>query len=226
MKHLERFFNYIVESTESAEFDKDYLEELLVPMKDLGVSVNIDDYTGLIKPVIKGEFLGRGYITVSFRLDNFESVGSDEYFGGYRNMVSDEKVWEFLDELISFKNRLNSDKVLFYFNINQGGIFNPAFGISFLVPGELNSDIIELEKAYDIIRRKSNRGSTDFSYNTTLNLDRENKELIIRCSMAYTDRKFNNLISDIDKSLFNIEKVSEERDGWGGSSAVIKITLK
>ena len=229
MNHLNRFFDYIVESTESGEFDKEHLEDLLVPIRDLGVTVNINDYNGLVKPVIKGEFSGRGYVSVSFRLDKFESVDSDEYFGGYRRMISDDKLWEFLDELISFKNRLNSDKVLFYFNINQGGIFNPAFGLSFLVSGEMQSDIVELEIAADIIRRRRNRGTTDFYHNVTMNLDKENKELIVRCSMDYTDRKFNNLISDIDKSLFNIEKVSEEKDRYGHSrytSAVIKITLK
>lgn len=220
MKHLNKFFDYIVESTGSGEFDKDHLEELLIPIRDLGVSVNINDYDGLVKPVIKGEFSGRGYVSVSFRLNKFESIDSDEYFGGYRRMISDDKVWEFLDELISFKNRLNSDKVLFYFNINQGGVFNPAFGLSFLVPGDFKSDIFELEKAYDILRRKSNRGTTDFYYSLVIKLNKEENCIDISISNSYTDRKFNNFIRGVDVSKLNIEKeISND-------SAKIKITLK
>lgn len=224
MKHLERFFNYIVESTESNEFSEEYLEELLVPMSDIGIKGYINKTDGLINTVTKGEFKGRGYINITFNLSDLEHFSGDDEFGRHQRMITDDKFWDFLDEFITFKNRLETDKIAVYFNTNSGGHFYPFFSISFLVPGDFKSDIFELEKAYDILRRRSNVGTTEFYYNLIIKLNKEEKFIDIRVSDSYTDRKFNNFMSGVDTSKFNIEKDVQTKGVW--KKANIKITLK
>lgn len=221
MKHLERFFNYIVESTESDEFDVDYLEELLIPMSDLGIEFHIKKSDGgLIKTVTNGQFKGRGYIDITFNLSSLEKFSGDDEFGSHKRMITDDRFWDFLDEFITFKDRIESDKIAVYFNTNSGDHFYPFFSISFLVPGDYTSDIFELEKAYDILRRKSNRGTTDFYNALIIKLDKEEKCINISLSNSYTDRKFNNFMGGVDVSKLNIEKDVQ------GEKANIKITLK
>lgn len=224
MKHLERFFNYIVESTESNEFSEEYLEDLLVPMSDLGIKANINKTNGFINTVTKGEFKGRGYINITFNLSDLEHFSGDDEFGRHKRMITDDRFWDFLDEFITFKNRIETDKIAVYFNTNSGDHFYPFFSISFLVPGDYVSDIFELEKAYDILRRKSNTGTTDFYYNLIIKLDKEEKCINISVSDDYTDRKFNNLMRGVDTSKLNIEK--EIHPAGHLKRATIKITLK
>jgi hypothetical protein len=218
MKHLEKFFDYILESADSGRYTIDKLNEILVPIRDMGIDVSIEDYQGLEKSITEGEFSGRKFITINFYLKDFSSGAG---FGSYTTMIDNDKVWEFLDELITFKSRLQSDKVCLYFSIRND---YPRFSISFLTDGEVDSDLFELEKFYNSIRRKGNSGTTDFYHGLVMTLDKENKTIKINASMSYTDRKLNNLFRGLDISKFDIKK--ELRDSYGDKAATILVTLK
>lgn len=218
MKHLTQFFDYIKESTESGNFDADTLNDLLVPISDLGVEYSISDKS----TVTEGEFVGSQRMSVDFSLGNFKSTLGVGYS---IPVIYDDRIWLFLDELISFKNRLDSDKVLLFFNhSNYGG-----FKISIIfITGEVeDTDVFKLETLHNELRKKSNVGKTDFYYSMVTTLDKDEPSLNIRISDDYTDRKFSNFLRGIDISQFKIDKEIIQstwlRDNKGAN---IKITVK
>ncbi len=198
MRYLDNFFHYIIESVDTGDFSEDYIDELLIPMNDLGIEYKVMKEDGSIfKTVTSGEFSGRGMVRVSFSLFDLKRDGDS---------ICDDRFWTFLDEFISFKNRLESDKVSVYFN-TRSDHYHPFFRIDFLVPGDFKSEIFELEEAYNVIKSRLYSGTTDFYYSTTAKIDKENKVIEISSDKyEYTDRKFNNLIRGIDIGKFNIEK--------------------
>lgn len=227
MVSIKNFFNYINESIAKGEkFSEQNLNDLLTPINDLGIDVFIDKKDGLIKTMTKGDFIGSGYIKITFTLNKLKFYSDIDVFGV---MISDNKFWEFLDEFITFKNRLESEKVYCHFNMNNYGIVNPSFSLIFIV-SDYKSDIIELEKAFDILSRRVRNGSSDFLSNTYIQLDRENKELYIKSHVFYyTDRKLNNLINLIDKDKLNIsekEYVSIGNNNREPNYVSVKLTVK
>lgn len=218
MEHLSKFFDYIVESSESGErFTKEKIEELLVPFRDIGgVDINISEYDGLEKSITEGPFAGRKYISVTFMLN----MDYDDAFGGYRNMIIDDRIWEFLDELITFKSRLESDKVSLFMSNRHGY----RISVAFLTDGEVDSELFEIEKFHNAIRKKANSGTTTFYHGLVIRLDKETRTITINSSMEYTDRKLNNLFRGLDISNFDIQK--ELREGSIGQGAIILIRPK
>ena len=103
MRYLEKFVNYLNESTEDiTDLTKEELDELLIPISDLGV-----EYSFTAPRVITdGEFSGYKSMNIVFR--NSFQLGAS---GGYTDQIIDDKFWDFLDELIALKNRLESARV-------------------------------------------------------------------------------------------------------------------
>ena len=216
MKYLEKFVNYLNESTEDiTDLTKEELDELLIPMTDLGI-----EYSFTAPRVITdGEFSGYKSMNIQFR--NSFQLGAS---GGYTEQIIDEKFWDFLDELIALKNRLESARVSISTNWRHHII------VTFIQKAKVEGDLFTIQKLYNDMALRTNASKSDFTNNMTKTLDKENLKITVRCnggfgSSDYTDRKWNGLFRGIDFSKFNVEKeITEGR--FGGKSAVITITLK
>ena len=216
MKYLEKFVNYLNESTEDiTDLTKEELDELLIPMTDLGI-----EYSFTAPRVITdGEFSGYKSMNIQFR--NSFQLGVS---GGYTEQIIDEKFWDFLDELIALKNRLESARVSISTNWRHHII------VTFIQKAKVEGDLFTIQKLYNDMALRTNASKSDFTNNMTKTLDKENLKITVRCnggfgSSDYTDRKWNGLFRGIDFSKFNVEKeITEGR--FGGKSAVITITLK
>ena len=216
MRYLEKFVNYLNESAEDiTDLTKEELDELLIPITDLGIQ-----YTFSAPRVITdGEFSGYKSMNIVFR--NSFQLGPA---GGYTEQIIDEKFWDFLDELIALKNRLESAKV------SIGTNWRHHIVVTFIQKAKVGGDLFTIQKLYNDMCLRTNASKSDFTNNMTKNLDKENLKITVRCNgyderSSYTDRKWNGLFRGIDFSKFNIEKEITE-DRFGGKSAVVTITLK
>lgn len=216
MKYLEKFVNYLNESSEDiTDLSKEELDELLIPMTDLGI-----EYSFTTPRVItEGEFSGYKSLNIQFR-NSFQMGPS----GGYTEQIIDDKLWEFLDELIALKNRLESARV----SINTN--WRHYIIVTFIQKAKVEGKLFLVQKLYNEMSARTNAAKSDFSNNITKSLDKENLKIIVKCngsfgSSDYTDRKWNGLFRGIDFSNFNVEKEITE-DRYGSKSATITITLK
>ncbi len=216
MKYLEKFVNYLTESSEDiTDLSKEELDDLLVPMTDMGI-----EYSFTTPRVItEGEFAGYKSLNIQFR-NSFELGPA----GGYTEQIIDDRFWDFLDELIALKNRLESARVSVSTNWRHYII------VTFIQKAKVEGDLFLIQKLYNEMSTRTNAAKSDFSNNMTKSLDKENLKIIVKCngsfgSSDYTDRKWNGLFRGIDFSKFNIEKEITE-DRYGSKSATITITLK
>ena len=216
MRYLEKFVNYLNESTEDVtDLTKEELDELLIPITDLGVEYSFSSP----RVITDGEFSGYKSLNIVFR--NSFQLGPA---GGYTEQIVDEKFWDFLDELIALKNRLESAKV------SIGTNWRHHIVVTFIQKAKVEGDLFTIQKLYNDMNLRTNASKSDFTNNMTKNLDKENLKITVRCNASigtasYTDRKWNGLFRGIDFSKFNIEKEITE-DRFGGKSAVVTITLK
>jgi hypothetical protein len=216
LKYFENFVNYLNESSEDiTDLTKEELDELLIPISDLGV-----EYSFTTPRVITdGDF--SGYKSMNIQFKNSFKFGPS---GGYIEQIIDDKFWDFLDELIALKNRLESAKV----SINSN--WRNFIVVTFIQKAKVEGDLFTIQKLYNDMSLRTNASKSDFTNNMTKKLDKENLKITVNCggsfgSAEYTDRKWNGLFRGIDFSKFNVEKEITE-DRYGGKSAVIIITLK
>lgn len=198
MKRLSNFLDYI---NESSEISKEDIEDYLTSIKDLGIDYRI----GPIQILTSGKFAGRNSRTILFNTGNFETNNMSPIIG--RELIIDDRIWEFLDELISFKDRLNSDKVALHTGNQDAGW---RFGICFLVGEELKSGKdFEMLTLFNEIRSKHLTGKSDFHNSMTVEMVKgdDGKNKIIIHIDFYTDRKLNLFLKGIDLSGFDIKKV-------------------
>ena len=216
LKYFENFANYLNESSEDiTDLSKEELDELLIPMTDLGIEYSFTSP----RVITDGEFVGYKSLNIQFR--NSFKLGPA---GGYTEQIIDEKFWDFLDELIALKNRLESARVSINTNWRHGIV------VTFIQKAKVEGDLFLIQKLYNEMSVRTNASKSDFSNGMTKSLDKENLKIAVRCSGGfgssdYTDRKWNGLFRGIDFSKFNVEKEITE-DRYGGKSAVITITLK
>lgn len=216
MRYLEKFANYLNESNEDiTDLTKEELDELLIPIADLGI-----EYSFTTPRVITdGEF--SGYKSMNIQFQNSFKLGPS---GGYTESIVDDRFWDFLDELITVKNRLESAKV----TINTNWRYHIV--LTFIQKSRVEGDLFKIQKLYNDMSLRTNASKSDFTNNMTKSLDKENLKITVNCngsidSASYTDRKWNGLFRGIDFSKFNVEKEITE-DRWGSKSAKITITLK
>ena len=216
MRYLEKFVNYLNESTEDiTDLTKEELDELLIPITDLGV-----EYSFTTPRVITdGEFSGYKSMNIQFR-NSFKFGAS----GGYTEQIIDDKFWDFLDELIALKNRLESAKV----SINSN--WKNYIVVTFIQKAKVEGDLFTIQKLYNDMNLRTNASKSDFTNNMTKSLDKEELKITVKCNgvwdqASYTDRKWNGLFRGIDFSKFNVEK-DITTDGYGRNDATIIITLK
>ena len=216
MRYLENFVNYLNESAEDiTDLSKEELDELLIPITDLGV-----EYSFTAPRVITdGEFSGYKSMNIQFR-NSFKFGAS----GGYTEQIIDDKFWDFLDELIALKNRLESARVSISTN------WRHYIVVTFIQKAKVEGDLFTIQKLYNEMNVRTSASKSDFSNNMTKSLDKENLKITVNCNgswdtASYTDRKWNGLFRGIDFSKFNVEKEITE-DRYGSKSATITITLK
>ena len=216
LKYFENFANYLNESTEDlTDLTKEELDELLIPITDLGVEYSFSPP----RVITDGEFSGYKSMNIIFR--NSFQLGAS---GGYTEQIIDEKFWDFLDELIALKNRLESSKV------SIGTNWKHHIVVTFIQKAKVEGDLFTIQKLYNEMNVRTSASKSDFSNNMTKSLDKENLKITVNCNgswdtASYTDRKWNGLFRGIDFSKFNVEKeITTNR--YGDKSAIITITLK
>ena len=216
MRYLEKFVNYLNESTEDiTDLTKEELDELLIPITDLGVQYTFSSP----RVITDGEFSGYKSMNVQFR-NSFKFGPS----GGFTEQIVDDKFWDFLDELIALKNRLESARV----SINSN--WKNYIVVTFIQKAKVEGDLFTIQKLYNDMNLRTNASKSDFTNNMTKNLNKEELKITVKCNgvwdqASYTDRKWNGLFRGIDFSKFNVEK-DITTDGYGRNDATIIITLK
>jgi hypothetical protein len=211
MRYLENFCNYLNESVGFDDLSKEELDEMLLPIRDLDIEYSYSPP----RTITEGEYEGYTSMNITFR-NNFKTGA----MGGYTEMIIDDRFWEFLDEIIAFKNRLESVQVSINTNWKWGIV------LSFIQNSKVDGDLFKMQKLYNEMSKRTSVSKSDFSNGMVKRLDKENMTIIVRCSDGYTDRKWNSLFRDVDFSEFNVEKNISEPDRWGLRTGVITITLK
>ena len=216
MRYLEKFVNYLNESAEDiTDLSKEELDELLIPITDLGIEYSFNTP----RVITEGEFAG--YKSMNIQFKNSFQLGAS---GGYTEQIIDEKFWDFLDELIALKNRLESARVSISTN------WRHYIVVTFIQKAKVEGDLFTIQKLYNEMNVRTSASKSDFSNNMTKSLDKENLKITVNCNgswdtASYTDRKWNGLFRGIDFSKFNVEKeITTNR--YGDKSAIITITLK
>lgn len=214
MRYLHKFLHHLNESQDITDFSKEELDEMLLPIKDLEIEYSFQSP----RTITEGEFEGFTSMNVTFR--NTFKTGP---IGGYTEMIIDDKFWEFLDELITFKNRLESVQVSINTNWKWGIV------VCFIQNAKVEGDLFKVQKLYNEMTKRTNASKSDFVNGIVKKLNKEELKITVNCNGfgdgSYTDRKWNGLFRGIDFSDFNVEKnITEGR--YGDKQAEITITLK
>lgn len=215
MRYLEKFTKFLVESNQDiVDLSKEELDELLIPMSDLGLEYSFTEP----RTITSGEF--SGYKSMNINIRNNFKMGEA---GGYTEHIIDTKFWEFLDELISLKNRLQSSQV----SINTN--WKHHIVITFIQKEKVEGNLFIIQQLYNEMNKRTSASKSDFSNGITKKLDKEELKITVNCNGfgegSYTDRKWNGLFRGIDFSKFNIDK-QISTGSYGDTSATITITLK
>jgi hypothetical protein len=213
MRYLEKFVTYINESTEDiTDLTKEQLDDLLIPINDLGVEYDFSTPS----TITDGEFAGYKSMSIHFK--------NDFKLGENSERIVDERFWDFLDELIALKNRLESSRV----SINSN--WKNYIVINFVQKAKVEGDLFTIQKLYNDMSAKTNDAKSDFNYGLVKRLYPGELKIVVTCggnfgNSEYTDRKWNGLFRGVDFSKFNVDK-KITTDGYGHKSATVTITLK
>ena len=195
-------------------YDVKDIKELFVPFEDLGMSCE------LLSPVTvtEGEYSGRISRSIIIK-HNLKLNSSSSYY--------EDKYWEFLDELLTLKSRLESDLV------TVGNSWSNNFiRVTYLEEGSETGDILKLKTVRNAIYDRLSNSKTDFAYSTTMKLDTEKMNLTIDISSGYSNRAWRLFTKNIDLSNFNVDIQYEEsplkstKSYRPSSDAKIIITVK
>lgn len=213
MKYLGKFFEYIKENN-GDDFSQSEMEELLLPITDLGVTYHISS-----KLLTEGEFEGRKIVTIQFYIQDFRKID----IGGWSNRICDNRIWEFMEEIVILKSRIDSDFSTIGFN-------NISIQFQFIQNSKLeNSDLFKIQKIYDELGKRINNSKSDFSNTFSRRLNKDDLKLVITCGgyreSSYTERKWNGFVRGIDFSDYNVDKEITEGK-FGDREAIITITVK
>ena len=216
MRYLEKFVTYLNESSEDiTDLSKEDLDDLLLPITDLGIEYSLTEP----RTITEGEFSGYKSMNISFR--NTFKLGPS---GGYTEQIIDDKFWDFLDELIALKNRLESSRV----SINTN--WRHHIVVTFIQKAKVEGSLFLIQQLYNEMSKRRNVSKSDFSNNMVQRLHKDDLKIVVNCNgswdtASYTDRKWNGLFRGIDFSKFNIEK-EITTDRYDNKSAIVTIELK
>jgi hypothetical protein len=214
MKYLHKFIQYLNESQDITDLSKEELNDLLLPIRDLDIEYSFTPP----RTITEGEYEGHTSMNITFR--NSFKTGP---MGGYTEMIIDEKFWEFLDELIALKNRLESVQV----SINTN--WKNYIVVSFIQNTKVEGDLFKIQKLYNEMSKKTSDSKSDFVNGIVMRLNKEELKIIVNCNGfgqgSYTDRKWNGLFRGLNFSDFNVEKIVKNTS-FGDKFANVTITLK
>ena len=212
MKHLSKFVKFL---NESEEWNNEDLEDFLIAFKDMGLQVRVNDK----KTILSGQYEGREMTSIKIYLSTLDKVKIDTSTSLNYGTIYDDKIWDILLEVVTLKNRLESDKVFLYLTTAE-------IEISYL-HGQADTNALEfkLKKLKSEIDSKHRSAKSDFANCVTVAL--KDGAVVVNCSMAYTRRKWNSLVKGIDFSNWNLNFKEENGTGLlGDDSATITITPK
>lgn len=210
MKYLDRFFTYIKESN---QFDLDEINSMLLPVKDMDIDFTILGQGASDNYLVNGMYNGHKYLHIKFKLNSLrtESLIINSYESEY---ISDDKVWEFLEELLSFRVRALNGRLCNECLIQFNNIRNDQF-ITLLLVGDKENDNIELLELSEKMKSRLYSMSTEFSYDTIVTYHGD--YIMVKTSeYFYTDRKFKNLINrclNLDSMSFGDLKIEKTKEG-------------
>jgi len=127
---------------------------------------------------------------------------------GQRNLIKDKKIFTIFKELYQISERY--DNCLLH--INAGTIsFTPSIYLFILLETEVDTSVTKLMQIFKEIKSRNSSAKSEFSNNTTVKLQ-DGIIIISSNDWSYTDRKFRNLIRDIDLTDFKIETIKNVRE--------------
>ena len=125
-----------------------------------------------------------------------------------RKLIKDTKIFTIFGELHQIFERYDNC----FLHINTGTItYNPAIYLFILLDTDINISNAKLMQIFKEIKSRNSASKSDFSNNTIVRLQ-DDKIVIKSDDISYTDRKFRNLIRNIDLTDFNIEKNEIDRE--------------
>ena len=209
MKHLTKFVKFL---TENHEWDKEDLEDFLIPFKHLGIEVVVNDK----HTILSGEYEGREITTIRIFLTQLEKERISSNTGLDYGTIYDDRIWEILDEVCTIKRRLESDKVFIHMTTGE-------IKVSYLHGlADTNELEFKLKKLKAEIDSKHRSAKSDFANGVMVEVTDDS--VIVNCSMSYTRRKWNSLTKGIDFSNWNLDFKEVERNIYDG--CIITITPK
>jgi hypothetical protein len=209
MKHLTKFVKFL---TESEEWDKEDLNDFLIPLKHIGIEVIVDSK----RTALSGEYEGREITTIRIFLTNLKKFGVGNGVGMDYGTIYDERIWEILDEVCTLKRRLESDKVFIHMTTAE-------IKVSYLHGlVDINTLEFKLKKLKAEIDSKHRSSKSDFALGIAVKI--KDNAVVVNCSMSYTRRKWNSLVKGIDFSNWNLD--FKEGEGLIYENCVITITPK
>ena len=195
MKYLNKFYTYLKESN---NLDIDYLKDSLLYLQDIIASVSVNEESVFFKNEYRKSFV----VNINITDLKKEVIVQNSY---ERTIISDNRYWEILNELINIKNRLINDSFYIIFEPFPQSISGKTEINKLnmhIILNELSQDL--LGEYYIKLNAKLNSMKSDFSYNTTISY--YDKKIVLKSDgYYYTTRKFNNLLTRIvDKNKINI----------------------
>lgn len=127
---------------------------------------------------------------------------------GKRKLIKDKKIFTIFRELHHISERYDDC----FLHINSGTIsYSPAIYLFILIDTEVDTNTTKLMQIFKEIKSRNSAAKSDFSHDTTVRLQ-DDKIIIKSNDLTYTDRKFRNLIRNIDLNDFNIDKTENDRE--------------
>lgn len=193
MKYLNKFARYLSESNEISIED---VKEFIIPFQDMGLECDITNS----EMITSGKFIGRKCRKIIIDISRLEK----DVYGS----IIDQNIWEILDELITLKNRLESEGV--FLCIGHQDIF-----VTFLEKDEIDSDLAELIRLYRVISEqlitKLKKIDSLITLKPFIYLDDRKIVVVMETrwpkELVFAIENWNSMIRDIDDfSKFNITK--------------------
>lgn len=211
MKHLTKFVKFL---TENHEWDKEDLEDFLIPFKHLGIEVVVNDK----HTILSGEYEGREITTIRIFLTQLEKERISSNTGLDYGTIYDDRIWEILDEVCTIKRRLESDKVFIHLTTAE-------IKVSYLHGlADINALEFKLKKLKSEIDSRHRSLKSDFANCLTVVI--KDSAVVVNSSAFYTRRKWNSLVKGIDFSNWNLDFKEEESSYADLQNCTITITPK
>jgi hypothetical protein len=213
MKRLHKFYEYI---KENAEWDQDAVNEMLLPIKDLGFEVQISDPIVVADPSSKIYKKMVREIKIWIKNEFNKDIDSGVEFFIYkengqwdRNYTSDTKVFELLIEFGNLCSRLADDGSAACISWTNSNVQLSLIQVLEEANSTENNEI-ELKDAFSNLRNKFFRRSGDFIYTMIFNpmeVSKVKDKFSISCGdlhAPFTKRRWSAFTKEVDLTKFDV----------------------